>query len=69
VVEIHINHPYNDRSIQLLDRHLAITENDLPLLEWTLERTPHLQAVTLESDFPGETGVLGQIGLLRRVTG
>jgi len=40
VREIHINHPFEDGT-QMLDRHLPITEQDLPLLRWTLERTPN----------------------------
>jgi uncharacterized protein (UPF0276 family) len=66
VREIHINRPaYDDGLGQMLDRHLPIQEDDLPLLLWTLERTPAV-AVTLESESPSEAVLLHEIALLRR---
>ena len=66
VREIHINHPFEDGS-QMLDRHLPISEQDLALLRWTLERTPKAEAITLESHLPDEAALLEEVRLLREV--
>ncbi|MFN8464891.1 MAG: DUF692 family protein [Caldilineaceae bacterium] len=65
VREIHINHPYNDGGKQMLDRHLPIGEADIALLEWTLARTPQVEAVTLESHLPDESALRSEVDLLR----
>ena len=66
VREIHINHPFEDGT-QMLDRHGPITEQDLELLRWTLERTPQAEAITLESHQPSEEALLEEVRLLRSV--
>ena len=68
VREIHINHPFEDGT-QMLDRHGPITAQDLPLLRWTLERTPKAEAITLESHLPSEEALLEEVRLLREATG
>jgi uncharacterized protein (UPF0276 family) len=67
VREIHINHPYNDGGRQMLDRHLPIGEADIALLEWTLARTPLVEAVTLESHLPDEAALRRDVDLLRNI--
>lgn len=67
VREIHINHPFNDGGRQMLDRHLPIGEDDVALLEWTLARTPLVEAVTLESHLPDEAALRYEVGLLREL--
>ena len=67
VVEIHINHPYNDNGKQMLDRHLPIGETDLDLLRWVLERTPKAQVVNLESHEPSEEALIEEIRLAKQV--
>ena len=69
VREIHINQPYDDNGQQLLDRHLPIQARDQDLLRWTLERTPHAEAITLESHEPDEVALQEEVRLLRQVTG
>jgi hypothetical protein len=61
---------YNDNGRQMLDRHLPIGEADIALLEWTLARTPLVEAVTLESHLPDEAALRREVDLLRNlVTG
>lgn len=67
VREIHINHPYNDDNRQMLDRHLPLQASDLDLLGWVMERTPHLQVITLESESPDESTLAQEIELLRGI--
>lgn len=69
VVEIHINHPYNDNGKQMLDRHLPIGESDIELLRWVLERTPNAQVINLESDHPSEDALKEEVRLVREVIG
>lgn len=40
---------------------------DLDLMEWTAACTPRLQAVTLETEMPGELGLQGQINLIKGI--
>jgi len=68
VREIHINHPYNDNGKQMLDRHFPITEADLDLVQWTLERTPNAQVITIESESPDEAALAREVALLRKFT-
>lgn len=67
VVEIHINHPYNDNGKQMLDRHLPIGERDIELLSWVLERAPKVQVINLESDKPSEQALMREVELVRQV--
>lgn len=67
VVEIHINHPYNDDGKQMLDRHLPIGESDIELLRWVLERAPKVQVINLESHEPSEEALLEEVRLVQRV--
>jgi uncharacterized protein (UPF0276 family) len=67
VREIHINQPYNDHGKQMLDRHGPIQERDLDLLRWTMERTPKLEVINLESHLPAEPVLLEEVRLLRTV--
>jgi uncharacterized protein (UPF0276 family) len=69
VVEIHINHPYNDDGKQLLDRHLPIGESDIELLRWVLERAPKVQVINLESHEPSEEQLAEEVRLVRQVLG
>ncbi len=69
VVEIHINHPYNDNSKQMLDRHLPIGESDIELLRWVLERAPKVQVINLESDKPSEDALEEEVRLVKEVIG
>jgi uncharacterized protein (UPF0276 family) len=66
VREIHINHPYNDNGKQMLDRHLPISEADLELLGWVLERTPKAEVVTIESHLPDEAALRHEVELLQK---
>jgi len=66
VREIHINHPYNDNGKQMLDRHLPIGEADLDLVSWTLERTPNVEVITIESESPDEAALTREVDLLRQ---
>lgn len=68
VREIHINHPYDDNGKQMLDRHLPISEADLDLVSWTLERTPNAQVITIESESPDEAALIREVTLLRKFT-
>lgn len=67
VVEIHINHPYNDDGKQMLDRHLTIGPADIDLLGWVLERAPRVRVVNLESHQPGEEALLQEVQLARQI--
>lgn len=67
VVEIHINHPYNDDGKQMLDRHLPIGESDIELLRWVLARAPKVQVINLESHEPGEEALLEEVRLVQSV--
>mgnify|MGYP000992347147 CR=1 FL=1 len=49
--------------MSLLDRELI----DIALLEWTLARTPQVDAVTLESRLPDETALRHEVDLLRNL--
>lgn len=69
VVEIHINHPYNDNGKQMLDRHLPIGESDIELLRWVLERAPKAQVINLESDKPSAEALREEVRLVREVIG
>ncbi len=68
VREIHINHPYNDNGKQMIDRHLPIGESDLDLLRWTLEHSPNVEAITVESDNPSIAALLNEVRLIRQVS-
>jgi len=69
VVEIHINHPYDDNGKQMLDRHLPIGESDLDLLSWVLVHAPQVQVINLESESPSEEAFTNEIRLVRQVVG
>ncbi len=76
VIEIHLNHPYNDDSKsqdrdlrQMLDRHGPIGESDIDLLRWTLERAPKVQVINLESHLPDEAVLMEEVRLLRQMVG
>lgn len=69
VREIHTNHPYNDNNKQMLDRHLPLQESDLDILRWTLDHTPHAEAITLESESPDEATLEQELELLCRAAG
>ena len=68
VIEIHINHPYNDNDKQLLDFHGTIGESDAELLRWVLEHAPKAQAVNLESQEPGQDALLQEVEWVRKAT-
>ncbi len=63
--EIHINHPYNDDGKRVLDRHVPIGVADIALPEWTMARTPLVEAVTLGSHLPDEQALCREVDLLR----
>ena len=67
VVEIHINHPYNDNGKQMLDRHGSIGESDLDLLSWVLVRAPKVQVINLESEKPSEEALFEEVSLVRQI--
>lgn len=69
VREIHTNHPYNDNNKQMLDRHLPLQASDLDILRWTLDHTPHVEAITLESESPDEATLEQELALLHSVAG
>lgn len=68
VREIHINHPVPG-SGSLLDGHQPLQAKDLDLLAWALERTPIVEAVTLEVEDLDESILPAQVTALRKVLG
>lgn len=69
VREIHFSQPYNDDGKQMLDRHGPIQARDIELLRWTMERTPNLQVINLESHQPAEPVLRQEVELLRTAIG
>jgi uncharacterized protein (UPF0276 family) len=66
VREIHTNHPIRG-SNAWLDGHQPMQQRDLDLLAWTMERTPMLEAVTLEVEDIDEPLLVEQVAALRKV--
>jgi uncharacterized protein (UPF0276 family) len=55
------------QGVQMLDRHGSIQTSDVELLSWTLARTPHAEAITLESESPSEEALVEEVRLVRMV--
>lgn len=68
VREIHFNRPGWQRG-QRVDLHQPVCVDDLTWLRWVMERTPALEAVTLEIEETDEATILAQITLLRNTLG